>query len=127
MSVNIHTILNANLPKAWLMLDSVLKPCQYHAVVTQPYNTETGTTPSTVTTTSLKAFMYDHDLSLVGDGADIQASDKLAIVLANDLPEIAGREKAEPGDRFTDHKGKVWNVLLARGAPDYYFELTLRR
>ena len=127
MSVNIHTILNANLPKAWMMLDSVLKRCQYHAVTTQSYNPETGTTPSSVATTAIKAFLYDHDLSLVGDGADIQASDKLAIVLAKDLPEISGREKAEPGDRFTDHKGVQWNVLLARGAPDYYFELTLRR
>ena len=94
MSVNIHTILNANLPKAWMMLDSVLKPCQYHAVTTLPYDPATGTTPSTASTIPLKAFLYDHDLSLVGDGADIQAPDKLAIVLAKDLPEIAGREKA---------------------------------
>jgi len=127
MSVNIHQILNANLPKAWAMIDSVLKTCQYHAVTTLPYDVATGTTPSVITTTTVKAYIYDHDLSLVGDGADIQVSDKLAIVLAKDLPEINGREKAEPGDRFTDHKGKQWNVLLARGAPDYYFELTLRR
>lgn len=125
--MNIDLILKTNLAKAWTMLSNRMKTCQYHAVVTLPYDTTTGTSGSTVTTTTLQAYIFDHDLSLVGDGSDIQVSDKRALVLAAHLPEIAGREKAEPGDRLTDHKGKVWNVLLARGDPDFYFDLTLRR
>jgi hypothetical protein len=125
--MNIDQALASSLARTWTVLESRMKPCQYHAVETQAYNVVTGTTPSTITTTPVKAFIFDHDLSLIGDGADIQVSDKRAILLAQHLPEITGREKCEPGDRLTDHKGHQWNVLLARGDPDFYFDLTLRR
>ena len=125
--MNIDQALTSGLARTWSILESRMKPCQYHAVETHAYNVVTGTAPSTITTTQVKAFIFDHDLSLIGDGADIQVSDKRAILLAQHLPEVAGREKCEPGDRLTDHKGNQWNVLLARGDPDFYFDLTLRR
>jgi hypothetical protein len=126
--MNIDGILKGNLAKLWVILAPRMKTCQYHAVQSQPYDVQTGTAGTVVTTTSVKAFIFDHDLSLIGDGADIQVSDKRAILLADHLPEMPGiREKCEPGDRLTDHKGQQWQVLLARGDPDFYFDLTLRR
>lgn len=125
--MNIDDLLTRNLANAWVLMASRMKPCQYHAVVALPYDVVTGTSGTSVTTTEVSAYIFDHDLSLVGDGADIQVSDKRALILAQHLPEIAGREKCEPGDRITDHKGKQWNVLLSRGDPDFYFDLTLRR
>lgn len=125
--MNIDQALTSNLARTWKTLASRMKACQYHAVQAQAYDVVSGTTPSNITTTQVQAFIFDHDLSLVGDGADIQVSDKRAIILAQHLPEITGRDKCEPGDRLTDHKGQQWNVLLARGDPDFYFDLTLRR
>lgn len=125
--MNIDLALTSNLERTWTLLDSRMKACQYHAVTALPYDVAQGTAGTVVTTTTVKAFIFDHDLSLVGDGADIRVSDKRAIVLAAHLPDVDGREKVEPGDRLTDHQGREWNVLLSRGDPDFYFDLTLRR
>lgn len=125
--MNIDLALTANLEKTWALLASRMKACQYHAVTALPYDVTLGTAGTVVTVTPVKAFIFDHDLSLIGDGADIRVSDKRAIILAAHLPDIDGREKSEPGDRLTDHQGREWNVLLSRGDPDFYFDLTLRR
>jgi hypothetical protein len=125
--MNIDAVIKSGTERIWTLFASRMKACTYHAVTNLPYDVATGTAASTVTDTPVKAFIFDHDLSLIGDGADIQVSDKRAIILAQHLPEISDREKCEPGDRLTDHKGQVWNVLLARGDPDFYFDLTLRR
>ena len=124
--MNIDLAIKTSLERTWTLLASRMKACEYHAVEAQPYDVNLGTAASIVTTTPVKAFIFDHDLSLIGDGADIQVSDKRALIPAAHLPEIAGREKCEPGDRLVDHKGKSWNVLLVRGDPDFYFDLTLR-
>ena len=125
--MNIDGLLQSGIDTAWRIFEQRMKACQYHAITPLPYDVETGTAGEVVTTTPIKAFIFDHDLSLAASGADIQAGDRRALLRANNLPELEGRDKSQPGDRLTDHKGVVWNVVLTRGDPDFYFDLTLRR
>lgn len=125
--MNIDALLRNGIDTAWRIFEQRMKSCQYHAITPLPYDVETGTAGEVVTTTPVKAFIFDHDLSLAGGGSDIQAGDRRALLRASNLPEITDREKSQPGDRLTDHKGQVYNVVLTRGDPDFYFDLTLRR
>jgi hypothetical protein len=125
--MNIDQALGRGIERVWTIAASRMKTCVYHAMTTTPYDVATSTSNTTPTDTTVKVFIFDHDLGLLRDGSDIDLTDKRALIPAAHLPEIEGREKCEPGDRITDHKGTNWNVVIVRGDPDFYFDLTIRR
>lgn len=129
--MNIDLLLTTNLAKAWRLFKDRLKRCQLRAIQAQPYDVATGTAGSTVTATAIDALMFDPDLSLMGEGTDIQVTDKRAILLTQHLPDVTGRKPVEGrvqvGDRLIDHNGQDWAVILVRGETDFFFDLTIRR
>lgn len=120
MAVNIDAAIRSGLAQAWTLLASRLKQVQFQHITQGVYVPATGTVSQSVTTTTLKCFLLDFELEQIG-GTDILSSDLRAIIRVTDLAA------ADEGDKLTDHRGIVWNVMAVRGDPDFYYDLVLRR
>lgn len=120
MAVNIDGAIRNGLNQAWTILASRLKQVTFQHITQGTYQPSTGTVSQSVTTTTLKCFLLDFELEQIG-GTDILSSDLRAIIRVTDL------SAAGEGDKLTDHRGIVWNVMSVRGDPDFYYDLVLRR
>ena len=121
-------IVRAAVEEGWTALGDLIQTVSYEHVQRGEALPD-GTVPETVTVSSVEMAIYDYRLSLPGFllsrvsvGDDLQVGDQQGLTLASKVT-IAPKN----GDRVTDTKGNVYNVIRVLGDDRFYYQMHLRR
>ena len=123
----VETVRSA-VQQGWTALGDLIQTVTYHHISRGEAQPD-GTVPQTVTSEPVEMAIFDYRLSLPGyllsrvsAGDDVQVGDQQGLTLAH-MVTI----KPENGDRVTDAKGIVYNVIRVLGDERFAYELHLRR